>query len=103
METNTGKDLEIINNDSAQIGSIFYVVIAVAVVGFLYIILGGVMNAAVEQNNDMIDHDVAYSADRYDAMNAGFAWWYWIPVIFIILIAVYAIWAGLSDKTGGAY
>lgn len=96
--------IKIIKDDKAQAGGIIMFVFSFFIIGFLYIVLGGIEDRYVSQNNLMIAQGILpYSSDHYNAMSAIFAYWWAIPVVSVILLIIYAIKNALEQKTGEAY
>lgn len=93
-----------LKDDKAQIGGIIMFVFAIFAIGFIYILLGVIPQAYVDENNALIqDTNIAYSQGHKDSANASFFGWWLLPVIALLICIIYAIKNAIADITQEAY
>ena len=63
----------------------------ILIVGFFYVAFSAIMNQFEVANNTLINSDLAYSQDHWDAMDLIFKYWWAVPVFAILLFTIFAI------------
>lgn len=79
-------------------GAIATGILLLAVFGFLYVVIGDVMDKYNEKTNTMISSDEHYSGTRREAMNNAFLVWYAFPVAVLFLFILYVILKSIQDR-----
>jgi hypothetical protein len=92
----------LIQDDRAQAAGIIMFVASIFITGFLYILLGGIVQSYVDANN-MAIVKFSYSQDHRDMMDGLFRSWWVIPLYFLVVAIIYAIKNGIQEQTVEAY
>ncbi len=76
-------------------------VVGILVVGFFYVMIGGLMNQMWSISNTQIAAgDFNYTQEHRDAMDTNFKFWWAYPIIAIIVFIIYTIVIGIRKRPG---
>lgn len=88
-------------DDTASAGGIAYFVLALGIIGLLYIILNPMVLEFTNTANDMLEwSSVPATQERQDTFAAILGYWYVWPVLALIGYGVYLWKTALEERTG---
>ncbi len=84
--------MNLIRNESAQVGGITIFVAGLLIVGFFIVAFGAIMDQVQDSNNDLISNaDMDYSQDHRDAAVLNLDFWGGMSIYAIIIFAIWGI------------
>lgn len=96
--------MNLIKNESGQAAGIIMFIVAIFAIGFFYILLSGILQPYLDQFNNMIGNPSMHtSQNNRDMMDTLFHYWWSVPIVTLIIAAIYGIKNALSDQTQEAY
>lgn len=96
--------MNLLKNDSAQSGTLIFIIAGIFLIGIIYVMLGPVMNGAQEITNDQINNTAhSYSQERRDMMDNIFLSWWAFPIYMLILFVIYGIKKAIDKQSGESY
>ncbi len=96
--------MNLIKNESGQAAGIIMFVVAIFAIGFFYILLSGMLQPYLDQFNLFQSNPSMHtSQNNRDMMDTLFRYWWAVPIVTLVVAAIYGIKNALSDQTGEAY
>lgn len=84
--------MNLIKDDSAQTGTILFLIIGVFIIGLVYVMLGTVMNENQLANNNLISNSsLPYSQERADSMTDIYDSFKYFPLYMLLLFVIWGI------------
>lgn len=93
--------MSILKDDSAQTGTILFIIIGVFLIGITYAMLGTVMNENQVLNNDLISNSsLPYSEKRADMMGEIYDYFWAYPLYVLLIFIVYGVKRSIDKQAG---
>jgi hypothetical protein len=88
-------------NEDGSVGILVYFFILLLAFGFLYLILGPVVDQFVDQGNDQTTNpSLVVSQGRMDLLNNLVRFWWALPLIVLFAAGYFAIKGALRERSG---
>lgn len=92
--------MSLLKDESGQAGGLITVVGGLFIIGFFYVAFSTIMSTLQDANNDMIGSNIVFSQDHKTAADGIFKYWWGIPLLAIIVFAVFGIKNALTKDPG---
>lgn len=93
--------MEIVDDESAQTGTILFIVVGLFILGLSYILYGAIMNQQQIANNALINNtNIPYTQERADSMTGIYDYFKYYPVYMLLIFIVWGIKRAIDKQSG---
>ena len=93
--------MNFIKDESAQTGTILFIIIGLFIMGIAYILVSPVMDENQKANNDLINKsNLPYTQQRADTMTGIYDYFKYFPLYMLLLFIVYGVKKAIDKQSG---